>query len=489
MARHPTPSQLPEVQELLAHPMLRYAQGDFSKLRPEHKALLQGRGPSFEEFNRLMEAREGSTSPTVAGRVKATAEKVPLGGLLLESALPTAGAIAGSVGGTLLGPLLGPAGVVGGEMVGGGVGEWLNQQLGITEPSLTRIGISAAGGPIGRTAAGVTRIGSRFVRGAFRGFPEHVTALGRELATEAIPLGTPSSVLYRLVDEFSPKIRAEKLAAAARTLEQQLTQASPGLRPGDVLGVIKGIQQKIAAAPGGELAFQDLRVELRRLGERIGTLERQGGEGLGAYKFLRKAIHEDFEAAAQRGSAARPAVRMLRDANRAASREFAQEDLGDILNKATTYKAGKAYLNPDQVLTVLERGTERKVDKIVKSLDPGELDAIKRTLGDLARLYRARPAEGLAALPRRGLSAGLLGAGFTMSGPVAGLGAAALPLVLAPGRVVAFALMTPTGRELLKRVVGPRGVLDSRAAGLLGAYAASFGAAVGERVGVLEGLP
>jgi hypothetical protein len=72
------------------------------------------------------------------------------GQMALESALPTAGGVLGGLGG-LATPI--PGGALIGEMAGSAGGEYLNQKLGITEPSAAGVGLAAAA-PLGGRVIG-----------------------------------------------------------------------------------------------------------------------------------------------------------------------------------------------------------------------------------------------------------------------------------------------------------------------------------------------
>jgi hypothetical protein len=412
-------------------------------------------------------------SERVGQGLKSAAEYVPGGRWALPSVFPTAGAIIGGVGGGALG---GPPGAVGGEMLGSGAGEWLNQATGITEPSLPQTLLNMAAPGIMRGAL----TGSRVGRGAYRGFPEETTAIGRELPA-SIEVATPSRTLYAIVEKYNPAIKTDNLQAAITKLKGNETLLGEmGLERAGLEKMLTKMEEKIASSPTGEMNFQQLRAGLQRVGELTGESARQGGVEHGAYKLLTRAFHDDLEAAALQGNPALPAVRFLTAANRAAGREFAQKDLADIIAKSITYKGGAGFLNPDAVLTVLNRGTDRKVMKFLRALDPAEVETITETLKALAKIRsgRAGATLGTGALEAAGSGAaglggyflGFPGIGAGLPGAIAG---AAGAQAIIPAKVITQALFDPVGRELLKRSIGSGGRFSGQAIGLLGAALAN----------------
>ncbi len=80
-----------------------------------------------------------------------------------------------------------------------------------------------------------------------------------------------------------------------------------------------------------EIPF-DVVMDLRqRIGARIGELRAKGGEELGEYKQLFKGLTESLENAASNGAGA--AFAKLKEANKAANREFSIGELQDIISK------------------------------------------------------------------------------------------------------------------------------------------------------------
>jgi hypothetical protein len=116
------------------------------------------------------------------------------------------------------------------------------------------------------------------------------------------------------------------------------------------------------------LPFQDIRVNLRRVGDKVRDTAAAGGEEHGAYKQLWRSMMDDLEAAATAGNPAEPAVQALKAANGAFKREMAAADLGDLFS----IKGGGISPRPDGA------GIQVNFGKIVRSIEKS--DDLRRSL-------------------------------------------------------------------------------------------------------------
>ena len=306
-------------------------------------------------------------------------------GAVLTSALPMAGA---AIGGTLAGPAA-PVGAA----VGAAAGEGINQYVGITEPDANMILLNGvlptAGHLLGKITNGMARYVGARLPGASSTLHEMAAEQLGKIPGAIQPKATAEG-LYKIVDGFSPEIPMPNLRSTATKLLSQEEQAAAGLKLGSAetatslraratpvtksvdTGVVdaKGnpITRTVTENPGGAMPFQDIRVNLRRVGDKIRELRESGGEELGAYKQLYHAMMNDMEAATAAGNPALPAVQALKAANTAMKREFAAEELGNLFS----IKGGGIAPRPGGA------GIEVNFGKIVREIEKS--DDLRRSL-------------------------------------------------------------------------------------------------------------
>ena len=403
-----------------------------------------------------------------------------------QGALPVIGSVAGGIaGGMIASPTVAgvPAGVLAGEAVGGALGEGANQLLGITEPSAGQVAVSAMAPGAGRAvAAGAReafRYGGRYLPGASVAAQEEGGAMIRALP-QAIRPSAKASDLYAIVEQFDPKIQTINLQQALGKVLSHEYKVADKLRSDPIVSGVQSLHDLIAQTPGGELSFQVLRANLQRLGALSGKTARSGDVEHGAYKALVRAAHEDLEAAAAGGMAALPATQALREANRAAAKEFAQEELADIVTKVGFGKRANMLdltgqqelreIRPGKILDAI-RATTPEAKQFRKSLDPAEYREIEATLKELVGIRPLPPVQGAQFGSGRtlgratfGSAAGLLLGGSPEATAVGGAVAAYGP------QVIANALMTSWGRRtLIGLTKSGRMSLDHRTLSLLAA--------------------
>ncbi len=381
--------------------------------------------------------------------------------------------------GTAVGGLLGPPGAIVGSMAGEGV----NQALGITPPSAQDIatsGVLTAGGLGAVRGAGALL---RRTPGVPPALHEMAAARLETMPGRFAPTH-PSADLYAIVEKMNPRIATSRTLAAAQKIVDQESGLSAGLANEDTKKVAQGIVQALSAH-GEDAPFQFLRGEMRRIGDRIGTLSGGGasGEALGAYKTLRGAMLDDLERAAAQGNPAMPAVQALKEANAARKMEHVVEDLTDLFS----VKGGGLTPRPDGQFGVNFQTIIRKLEKdpsIRRSLGD---DAYNELVKDLNSMWRVTPAlpslqpdaGSKATLTRTGL---LGGSGAAIGGYLGGGGGAAIGSGTA---IVAGTLLSKTLASLAATKAG-RAVIRGMIEGNKGALNTDALAALAPAVGMTE---
>ena len=395
---------------------------------------------------------------------------------ILQGALPMTGAAAGTA-------VAGPAGTVFGAMAGEGV----NQYLGITpaDPSTIILNgvLPKAGELLGRITNGAARWMGARLPGASPTLHEMAAEQLGKIPGAIQPTATAES-LYKIADGFSPRIEMPGLIATADKVLSREQQAAAGLK---LPGLTKTAESLQSAAQGG-MPFQDVRVNLRRVGDKIRELRDTGGEELGAYKQMWRAMMDDMEAAAASGSPAEPAVQALKAANAAMKREYAAEELGDILTKrALAIRGDLGFMRngePQVQVNFNKALKEIKVSEdIKKSLTPKEYGDLIKDLTVMAQSIPVLPSQaganvGSRALNLRaytgvglGTSAGAVAGTWAGFGPVLGTtvgGGLGLVAGAAGPTILGKLLVSEGGRRFLHGVLsGTGGVITPQAMSIL----------------------
>ena len=408
-----------------------------------------------------------------------------------KAILPTLGGIGGGI-------LGGPPGVVAGSMAGEGI----NQAMGFTDPSAQDVVTAGVvPGVMGAVGKGVGALARR-VPGA-RPILHDMAAERLVLKPGMLAPSRSSEELYAIVAQQNPPIPATQLRAAAEALAKTEAGLSAGMKNDEINRVAQGLVNMIDQH-GGNVPFQTLRAELRRIGDRSKSFAAgsTGGEQQGAYKNLFRTGYDDLEAAAVAGNPAMAATQGLKEANAAFKVEKVVEDLSELFS----IKGGGLSPRPEGGVAVNFATIIKKLEK-----DP----TIKKTLGDapykemiddLYRMWKKTPALPAAAgadagsknvLTRTGALAGLgtAGGGYFYGGMGAtvggGLGAAIG--AWGPG-VIARLVSTKMGRSVLQGMLdGNRGILTPEAVAVLGTAVgmsepgrAATGAAVDFTRGVMQ---
>src|SRR3990170_1928689 len=356
-----------------------------------------------------------------------------------QAALPTAGAIGGGIGA----PFIGVPPVVG-QSIGGAAGEGLNQLLGITEPSLTQVGINAALPAVFAGGAGLVRKGAaeyakrsgvgRIVAqqeavSTARALPEVIKfveskPIYAELAKQNIdiPLNKVTSTISHLSAQERVAMEGQKIPALNRLLKGFSTRIKP-----------TGRYDLITGEPKGNLSFQELWTSIKRIGHKINATE---GTEKGALKKLYASLWDDLESASTKLSP--DAGNMLKTANQAYRREMAKSDLTEQVIKDVLFKLIKTPSLPPPPMAPIGSG----------------------------RILATKLAQGGAA--------GAATQYMTGDAATSAVVGAVTPLVIEKGsEYVAEALMTKGGRQFLLKLMQSGPIFNHQVIGALGEFLAT----------------
>jgi hypothetical protein len=352
------------------------------------------------------------------------------------------------------------------EGIGSAVGTGINMALGIEEPSLTNLALSAAT-PV--TARGTARQVVKRLPGAAA-----AGAAGFAEEAAGIPTRISRGVQQADVDKFFTGARAlntDVPMTATQSTMQRLLQAEADVEvPALQFTEIQNISRQMNAAMakrGGQVPVSQLDEWRRRIGARINVAE--NSEEQTALRAMYAGIMTDLEQAAAQMPG--DAADQLRQGIAQSRRLFAADDLAKVIVDATSNPREVDELrrvNFGRIIKTLENPRGEKQHLLADFLEQNpqekaevlELlhDMNKRNVALLPPVGRTRGSEGFLARS---------GKGYLMT---KGLNTVLGEEVLSPevGAVIAGAggdalsrmLMTKTGRAMLKQMYTETGTLN-----------------------------
>lgn len=194
-----------------------------------------------------------------------------------QSALPIAGQLLGTAAGLATAPITGafalPA-TVGLESAGGAAGEWLNQKLGITEPSTKQIMLQGAipGGT--RLLGGLMRPGRELAPPATKGaeFLNRIAAPEARLQLSKMAAPEAESLFNRAFESGARFHTGDTLSTIDRALSNLSRGANADQLYGRTIGILQNLRDRIARN-NGALDPRNYQTELRDLGAALRTAE------------------------------------------------------------------------------------------------------------------------------------------------------------------------------------------------------------------------
>jgi hypothetical protein len=402
--------------------------------------------------------------------------------------LPTAGNIAGGALGGGIGTPFGMTipGAMIGESIGGGLGEGANQLLGITEPSLSQIGLAMAAPPAMRGAIGGLKAGIARIPGAAVELQALGTKMAKEMAGKTVQPSGTSQELFTMLKQMSdqgvkqggsgPILLPQKhlLQTSKDILDREMRVPIESSRDASVLKLAEEAKHLAETNPAGIPieAFQALK---SRFGRDMAFDATKPKAGQAANKQLFAALEHDLDEAAKAGGT--PAADLLQAATQASKLEMTRNELADHIARKIIQpqqSTNLEYVNAKGLIQHL------KTDKRVRGLPLDQQDDLMATAKMLNKIP-SLPPPGQFGSGRAVGRAGLVGAATlyatgdpTMSSIAGGVAAGA-------PQVISYALTTTPGRALLRALLtSNQGTLTHKSLSILSSFMAASQANPGE---------
>lgn len=425
-------------------------------------------------------------------------EQIP--GLLLDmakkGALPALGAAGGAGLGALTGPFA-PIAIPALESLGSIGGEYLNQKLGITEPSDLQLGLAGAVPPAFRGLGTVGKL-IRPVLGPGKAI-KTLNVLGAKEAEDfiqSLKSEIPSKTLFEKAAASGAVVDMTDTYNEAGRLLKQLKTPSKGVQNTDVINILEELRQSISPTvvqkkalfpqyppkPKVEVKPKlknpiELQAELEGIGRKIGNLKR-GGTDVGAVKKIFESIVQDIEKEAGKSERALGGTRNigegagakdLLDARQAFKREQSIQSAMDYIEKASPIlkgQGGDIQFSAKQVMDKMKK------DKFfTTSFTADEQSEIFGLLKNLNRIPALRPGAGATTGSSRiNRMLGMGGAGqLLFNDPTISAIMAAVPPAAENLHVIGKILLLKSGRQMLSSML-KKGPLTSSGLGTLAAF-------------------
>jgi hypothetical protein len=394
-----------------------------------------------------------------------------------EAVLPTGGNIIGGAFGGGVGAPFGMAipGAIAGESIGGALGEGANQLLGITQPSLTNIGMAAVAPPAIRGAIGAAKAGIARIPGAAVELQALGTKMAKQMAGKSIEPSGTSQELFTMLKQMSddgakqgmgPILIPQKhlLQTSKDILEREMRVPIESSRDSSVLKLAEEAKHLAETNPDGIPieAFQSLKSRFGR-DSAFDTTKPKSSQA--ANKQLFASLERDLDEAVKGGGT--PAADMLKAATQASKLEMTRDELADHIARKIVQpqqNTGLEYVNAKGLMQHL------KNDKRIRGLPLDQQDDLKATASMLLKIPNLPP-PGQFGSGRAVGRAGLVGAGTlyatgdpTMSSIAGGIAAGA-------PQVISYALTTTPGRALMRALLeSNQGTLTHKALSILSSF-------------------
>ena len=417
-----------------------------------------GDGPVPDGFEVVTRPKPSITEADIGAMMLRNAQRqLPAPPSLMDMAKGAAMPTIGAIGGGLLGQRLGgQAGRMAGEMAGSTLGTGANMMAGLQPPSIGALAEAAAAPLQGRLFGQATQFGlgtaAKLLPGSAAARHE-IAKTTMDAIPDIVRPGTPSGALYKQVEQSGASIyvNPQHLRNAVDDLLANEAKIMPGLKDSTRQSMLAAIAGEVAD-PAKTMTFADYWANVKRIGEKVGSLQTSGGEALGAAKLLYKAAQKDLAVAGTQ-------YPLLRAANDAFKKELAADALEHVVKTQGVFQRadGLVQLRPQFVKRWLAHPENAD---LVKNIPKDELAELNAVLSKVEKLPAIPPPQGVMHGSGPFLARGALGflGGSAVAGPTGGaIGAAA---VTAGSELVSRALMTTPGRKALMMVLDRGPFLD-----------------------------
>ena len=262
--------------------------------------------------------------------------------------------------------------------------------------------IASVGLPLAaRIAGAVGKFGMTHMPGAQAAMHEEGAVMARALP-EAMRPNPSSTALFQVAETYNPLIAPSNLTDTAIELLKAEQKLATGLKNPDLIRVTRGIIDLGKKNPDG-VPLQDLYKNMKRVGALVGETEKAGGPLHGAYKNLYRSMYQDLEETTAEGfsgsAISEGGVEALTKAIKAARKEFATDDLKELIETSITPAQGTRDLESVRGATMLRKWETklRKDERFAGSFTDDDKEAITQTFKDLQELPRLPPERGAAA--------------------------------------------------------------------------------------------
>jgi hypothetical protein len=418
--------------------------------------------PLTGEYGRLEVDGSVTPMPSLKGEppLNPMTEQPSLGSRALtmakQSVLPTAGTLLGGMAGTAAAPFTGGiANPVTGAMAGGAAGEYLNQKVGLTEPSMGAVALSGA---LSGLPGAVRTLGMGITPGVEAGVQNMAARVARGVPLQYLAKPGAVSALYQEAERLGAVIPKDTILKAAETVGQGESEIVKSYQLAAIKRGLNGVYELLAKPPGsagfgpaGDLELTQLLPNMQRLGAIYGYVARKGGPAQEALGTLYHGMIDALDQAAKRGSG--PGIEALTRAKEMFKRNLAGEELQEAVFRATKTVGGHENVSGDALLKVMQEGSP-VLERLQKWLPKSELDDIRATFAKLAPLPQVGAGAKGGMDPnfiQRGLIGGVLGHALVPDQPFLGpavgiLGAQALTNVM----------MSPPLRAIVRQLADSR---------------------------------
>lgn len=429
----------------------------------------------------IKQSKTAEEAPAPSGLPESTLSGAMTEGLPAAQSMvmPTLKAIAPAVAPTVGAALGGMSPMPGGAAMGAMAGEGLNQLTGVTEPSLTQIGLQ---GFLPAAASAVTNTGRTLLRMSGARGAEALNTLAPQHAAEMLGKMQPylpSKFYFKMATQDKAEIPLTKTEGVLQGLIDDLKMASGGIQShqAPVLKYLEGLQQKIIGRPTG-IPASELQAELNGLGELVKSSRRQGGPGEKSYKQVYSKLMTDLDTAADTANLGLPAAQALKAARDTFRREATLDEIGTAVTNAVKTKQGVPTepFNAAEVIRSL-----KKNEMFVKAFSIDERKEIYDTFKLLNRIPGLSPGAGQSfGSGQFWKKAGTIGTASAIGGGMGGVpgatAGAALGAIVPPiaetARNLSIAMQTRVGRGLLKTLLtNSDHALTPQGASILAAFA------------------